>query len=292
MTDESCGPDRSDPRSALDAVTRRDNAHGETLREDMLRMRRLLQRRRALGLVGTAAGAAFALGAGLLSPREAFAGGACVPDPAETAGPFPADGTNPSQGITNDILTESGVVRRDIRRSFLTSDTLAEGVQVVLKLNVANASDGCVGASGLAIYVWQCDRDGQYSLYGAPDESYLRGVSVTSLAGRVSFRTIFPACYGRWPHIHIEVFSSLAEATNGRNAILTTQLAMPAKLSREIYRKAPGYGASVFNLERTSLESDLVFGTCTKKQRQLMTPTFLGDIHGGFVAEVDLNVTI
>ena len=292
MTNDICEPAGSDRRPAVDAAPRLEPAHGESLREDLLRMRLLLQRRRALGLVGTAAGAAFALGAGLLSPREAFAGGACLPDPPETAGPFPADGTNQSQGVTSDILTEPGVVRRDIRRSFLTTDTLARGVQVMLKLNVTNASDGCVGASGLAIYTWQCDRDGQYSLYGAPDESYLRGVYVTSPSGRVSFRTIFPACYGRWPHMHIEVYASLSQATNGANALLTTQLAMPAKLSKEIYKKAHGYAASAYNFERTSLESDIVFGTCTKKQLRLMTPTFTGDIHSGFVADVDLNVPI
>jgi protocatechuate 3,4-dioxygenase beta subunit len=287
MTDETFEPAGVERRPAVGVVPLQETLHGDSLREDLLRMRRLLDRRRALALVGTAA-----LGAGLLGPRRAFAGGACMPDPPEIAGPFPADGTNLSQGVTNDILTEPGIVRRDIRRSFLTSDTLAHGVQVLLKMNVTNASDGCVGASGLAIYLWQCDRDGQYSLYGAPDESYLRGVSVTRLSGRVSFRTIFPACYGRWPHLHVEVYASLAEATNGRNAILTTQLAMPARLSREIYKKAPGYTTSAFNLERTSLASDLVFGTCTKKQLGLMTPTFSGDIHDGFVATVDLNVAI
>jgi protocatechuate 3,4-dioxygenase beta subunit len=292
MTDAPSEPVRSTSAFAARAAPRPEPPHGENLREDMLRMRRLMDRRRALGLVGTAAGAAFALGAGLLSPREAAAHGACLPDPAEIPGPYPADGTNQSQGVTNDILTEPGIVRRDIRRSFLTNHTMAHGVQVTLKLNVTNANDGCVGASGLAIYLWQCDRDGQYSLYGAPDESYLRGVYVTSPSGRVSFRTIFPACYGRWPHMHIEVYSSLSQATNGNNAVLTTQLAMPAKLSGEIYKKAPGYATSVYNFERTSLQSDIVFGTCTKKQLQLMTPTFSGDIHDGYVAQADLDVRL
>ena len=52
----------------------------------------------------------------------------CIADPAETAGPYPADGTNTASGATSNVLAASGIVRSDIRSSFISSTTTAEGV--------------------------------------------------------------------------------------------------------------------------------------------------------------------
>ena len=64
---------------------------------------------------------------------------------------------------------------------------------------------------GVAVYLWHCNRDGQYSLYpqGVSEKNYLRGVQATNAAGTATYTSIFPAAYeGRWPHIHFEVYSS------------------------------------------------------------------------------------
>ena len=42
--------------------------------------------------------------------------------PEETAGPFPGDGSNGP-----DVLSESGVVRSDVRSSFATGSATAQG---------------------------------------------------------------------------------------------------------------------------------------------------------------------
>jgi protocatechuate 3,4-dioxygenase beta subunit len=115
--------------------------------------------------------------------------------------------------------------------------------------------------TGAAVYVWHCDRDGRYSLYspGATSENYLRGVQLADAGGAVSFTTIFPACYpGRWPHIHFEVYPSVADATGGATALATSQLAIPEDACNQVYA-ADGYAESVTNLARLTLESDQVF---------------------------------
>lgn len=59
-------------------------------------------------------------------------------------------------------------------------------------------------AKGAGVYLWHCDRDGNYSLYSqaAANENYLRGAQEADAGGTVTFQSIFPACYsGRWPHI-------------------------------------------------------------------------------------------
>ena len=77
--------------------------------------------------------------------------------------------------------------------------------------------------------------------------------------GQVTFTTIFPGCYsGRWPHIHFEMYSSLAAATNGSAKVAVSQLALPKATCDQVYAVS-GYEASVTNLSGTSLASDNVF---------------------------------
>ena len=195
-----------------------DDDHDGGLGRDLRLFRDgLIARRRALSLIGMAAGSvAIAGGSSLLFPRAAHAAGTCVADAPEIAGPFPADGTNHASGETSDVLTKSGVVRRDVRRSFLTTATKAKGVKIHLKLKLVNTNAQCAPLAGYAVYFWHCDRDGLYSLYTIPQESYLRGVQVSDENGELDFVTVFPGCYpGRWPHLHLENFTSLAEATTG-----------------------------------------------------------------------------
>ena len=53
------------------------------------------------------------------------------------------------------------------------------------------------------------------------NENYLRGVQESDVDGVLRFETIFPGCYpGRWPHIHFEVYPSLADATSVSNVRL------------------------------------------------------------------------
>lgn len=222
--------------------------------------------------------------------------GSCIADPAETAGPYPADGTNSSSGTTSNVLTASGIVRSDIRPSFLTSTTVAQGVPLALTLTLTlvNAANGCTPLSGYAVYLWHCDRDGHYSLYsGAATESYLRGVQVTDADGQVTFTTIFPACYdGRWPHMHFEVFASTAAASSGRAALLTSQLAMPGDVCTAVFNGATGYSTSVTHFARVSLSSDNVFGDNTTAQIAQQTPSVSGSVAGGYTATNTIGISV
>jgi protocatechuate 3,4-dioxygenase beta subunit len=80
--------------------------------------------------------------------------------PAETAGPFPADGSNGPN-----VLGEDGVVRSDIRTSFGVLSGWAEGVQTTIELTLLDIADNCAKGEGMAVYLWHCDRAGSYSMY-------------------------------------------------------------------------------------------------------------------------------
>jgi protocatechuate 3,4-dioxygenase beta subunit len=195
--------------------------------------------------------------------------------PEETGGPFPGDGSNGAN-----VLNQSGVVRRDITSSFGSSTTKAEGVPLDITMTINDFANNKSPLAGGAVYVWHCDRQGRYSLYsqGVTDENYLRGVQEIDDRGQVRFTTIFPACYlGRWPHIHFEVYPSLAKATNGANKIATSQMALPDATCQAVYATS-GYEQSRSNLSRVSLETDNVF----RNGYDLQLPTVTGDPSSGY----------
>lgn len=177
--------------------------------------------------------------------------------PEETAGPFPGDGSNGP-----DVLSESGVVRSDITSSFGSASGVAEGVPLTLRFRVYDLTgDDVAILAGAAVYAWHCDRGGSYSMYDgdAASENYLRGVQESDADGWVEFTTIFPGCYsGRWPHVHFEVYESLDAATTVSNKLRTSQLAFPQDVCEEVYA-TEGYESSVANLASVSLDSDGIF---------------------------------
>src|SRR5262245_40098610 len=153
--------------------------------------------------------------------------------PGETAGPYPGDGSNGP-----DVLEQSGIVRSDIRSSFGSSRGTAEGVPMTLELTIQDLANGGAPFAGTAVYVWHCDREGRYSMYsnGVTDQNYLRGVQIADAQGKVTFTSIYPACYsGRWPHIHFEVYPDQAGITDSTKAIATSQVALPEKINKIVY---------------------------------------------------------
>lgn len=211
----------------------------------------------------------------------------CVSEiPQETAGPYPADGSNASNQSLN-VLTKSGIVRSDIRTS-LGTGTTAAGIPLQMVLTLVNINAGCAPLSGYALYAWHCDREGRYSMYssGVTEQDYLRGVQATESTGSVTFTSIFPACYsGRWPHVHFEIYRSLASATSGSNAILTSQLAFPKDVCDTVYATT-GYESSVRNLSQLSLQTDNVFRDGYATQLASVT----GDVNSGYIAHLTIGV--
>ena len=212
----------------------------------------------------------------------------CAPIPEETAGPYPADGSNAnSNGLAN-ALSLSGIVRSDIRSSIAGASGVAAGIPLTITLQLVNTANSCANLAGYAVYLWHCTRDGLYSLYssGVTGENYLRGVQVSDSGGKLSFLTIFPGCYaGRMPHIHFEVYPSLSVATGAGNKIKTSQIALPTATCQEVYATS-GYGNSATNLAGISFASDNVFSDCTS----LQLATVSGNTTTGYSASLVVGI--
>ena len=282
--------------------------HGNEIDEDhrglVYDIRTLVDRPRALGLFGgigvTALLAACAgpetastASASATSTPSASASATATPTaeasgpvtevPDETGGPYPGDGSN---GVN--VLGDSGIVRGDIRSSFGSSTTVAEGVPLTIALTVRDAATGSA-LVGAGVYLWHCDRDGNYSLYssGVENENYLRGVQETDSTGTVRFTSIYPACYsGRWPHIHFEVYSDVATAVASGPIVKTSQIALPPEANDLVYATS-GYEQSVRNVSQVSLASDNVFGDDGGIHQ---IATMAGSVASGYTAALTIGV--
>ena len=261
----------------------------------------LIGRRRALGIFGGVALTSLLAACGAqptdATTEAATSGAAPSPSasataeasdpmdevPDETGGPYPADGSN---GVN--VLDDSGIVRSDIRSSFGSSSTVAEGVPLTIALTVRDAATGAALA-GRGVYLWHCDREGLYSLYsrGAEDENYLRGAAETDAGGTVRFTSIYPACYsGRWPHIHFEVYEDLATAVASGPIVKTSQIALPAETNDLVYATS-GYEQSVRNAAQVSLASDNVFRDDGAIHQ---IATMSGSVAAGYTASLTIGV--
>ena len=297
--------------------------HDRGLAYDLTTMSsQLIARRRALSWLATAGGAAVLAGCGgggsgssatttataattaatttaattttaTATTTTTTAATTCTTDPQATAGPYPADGTNSSEGSTSDILTISGIVRSNLRQSFISGTDTAPGADMTITVTLVDSSNSCAVLEGYAIYMWHCDANGDYSLYNAPTESYLRGVQVTDSNGQVTFLDVFPACYsGRYPHIHFEVFKDLAAATVGTNAVQTSQFPMPSDVASALYSSDSTYSASVANFKDVTLTTDNVFSAFTSAQLTAATPTITGSASAGYTATATIAIAV
>ena len=253
-------------------------------------IRTLISRRGVLGFLGLGAGAVV-LAACAADDSDSSTSGSTgattttstgeIPD--ETAGPYPADGSN---GV--DVLELSGIVRSDIRSS-IDGGLTAEGVPMTFTLTILDMPNNNAPYAGVAVYVWHCDAAGGYSMYseGIENETYLRGVQVADSDGKVTFTSIIPACYtGRWPHIHFEVYPDVDSITDATNAIATSQAAMPEEVSTAVF-VLDGYEGSTENMAQVTLANDNVFGD-DGGELQLATAT--GDVTNGYVVTLDVPV--
>lgn len=213
---------------------------------------------------------------------------ACQVVPEETAGPYPADGSNASNNNYN-VLALSGIVRSDIRTN-VGGTAQVGGAPLTLTITLTNKKTSCAPLAGYAVYLWHCTREGTYSVYTTQSlsDNHLRGVQETDANGTVSFTTVVPGCYaGRMPHMHLEIYPSLSNAKSAGSKVKTTQLAFPTETLRAIYNSAAGYSQSVANLNAISFATDNVFSDGTS----LEMVNFSGDATSGYSANIAIAIS-
>jgi hypothetical protein len=87
------------------------------------------------------------------------------------------------------------------------------------------------------------------------------------------------------PHVHFEVYASLAKASSASNRIKTSQFAFPLATCNEVYATS-GYSASVRNLAQISFATDNIFSD----GYSLQLATVTGNVTDGYVATLTVAV--
>lgn len=197
--------------------------------------------------------------------------GNCTLIPTETEGPFPL----------LSVLKDSAMVRRDIREG-------KTGVPLRLVMNLQDVRGSCAPIPNAAVYIWHCDKDGEYSGYNAgPNgnhrgETFLRGLQVSDANGQVSFTTIYPGWYpGRITHIHFQIYLN---DDLRRAATVTSQLVFPDAMTNAVYRNpiyTRGQNASV-----KSIRADAVFSDGADYQIAAVS----GDANNGVTATLNVGI--
>lgn len=267
----------------------------------------ILDRRKTLSLIGGVGAVSVLGGCDFVGPlfggpppgrnSEVVGTGAggeqCVGLPPETAGPFPADGSNRAHGTLANVLADSGVVRTDMRGNIGgDASSATPGVKFDLTIRLVDVGSNCSPLSSYAIYLWHCDAQGRYSLYDVKGTTHLRAVQVSDDRGEVTFTTIVPGCYaGRCPHFHFEVYRNLGEAASYKNRLLTSQLAVPDAVCREVYEADQAYQVSLQNLEHTpSLKNDMIFADNSAAQIAAQTIQMSGSPVKGYSGGVTVGL--
>jgi uncharacterized protein (TIGR03437 family) len=155
-------------------------------------MNRMLNRRRALALLGGAGAVSLA---GRMGEEQADAASTCTPlAGAQTEGPYWVD----------ELLNRSDI------RIDPSDGSMRPGTLLALTINLQEVSGAACGPlAGARVDIWHCDAAGTYSDEAANNsvgKKFLRGYQVSDDSGTVKFTTIYPGWYSaRTVHIHVRI---------------------------------------------------------------------------------------
>ena len=142
-------------------------------------------------------------------------------------------------------------------------------------------------ARGAAVYIWQCDRLGRYSLYSRASRARTTCAVCRRPTpnGRVTFTSIFPAATRAAGRTSTSRCIPSLRRDSVSNKVATSQIALPKAACDAVYATA-GYEASVTNLGRVSLATDNVFSDGSA----LELATITGSVGGGLTAALTVAI--
>jgi len=191
--------------------------------------------------------------------------------PSETDGPYPLYA----------VLTNSAMIRSSIAET-------KTGVPLTLELTLVKANGACAVIPNAYVYVWHCDKDGEYSGYSSSQngshagETFCRGIQLSDSSGKVTFTSIFPGWYsGRITHVHFQVYLTSLSST----VSATSQLGFPQVITQAVYNSSL-YSAHGQNTSVTSFAADNIFSDGTAYQIATVT----GSVAAGYTAKLVVGV--
>lgn len=218
---------------------------------------RLLSRREALILFGTASAAAIStlsmmrnavdqVNAVTPSADVTVSGNVTTPD---TRTPIPTPSAVPDCVVVPELTEGPYFVDEMLERQDIRADSSGEivkaGMQLNLVFRVSDVSGGkCEPLSGAQVDIWHCDAEGRYSGvidrmvgFDTSDQDWLRGYQITDENGLAAFTTIYPGWYpGRAVHIHFKIRT---DPQDERGYQFTSQVFFPENVTDAVHTQPP-----------------------------------------------------
>jgi protocatechuate 3,4-dioxygenase beta subunit len=117
------------------------------------------------------------------------------------------------------------------------SETITAGVPFQVTFNLRELSKACKFLTDYAIYLWNCDQDGDYMLYGARENDSYLSAELQSSSDLPAFRRIAAACYaGRYPNMHIDIYDARHHPSAAADASLLTRMPLPRGVCAAIHQ--------------------------------------------------------
>jgi protocatechuate 3,4-dioxygenase beta subunit len=207
----------------------------------------------------------------------------CVVVPALTEGPY---------------FVDEMLERQDIRADS-SGEIVKQGVLLKLMFRVSDVTGGkCGPLPGAQVDVWHCDAEGRYSGvvdrivgFDTSEQDWLRGYQITDENGLVEFVTICPGWYpGRAGHIHFKIRTD-PRAERGHE--FTSQVFFPEEVT-DIVHTLPPYDAKGYR--NVLNEQDGIFrgsdGLLTLKVAEIGEKEEEGTGEPGYAALFDIGLDL
>jgi hypothetical protein len=151
------------------------------------------------------------------------------------------------QRLARRWIQEGGVViaaasaRAGERSTFDFAETIASGATLQVTFNLREVSKACKFLSDYAVYLWNCDHEGEFVLCGIA-ENGTYGFDTPFDAGSARpYRRVPATCYaGRFPKLRLDIYDAKICRPTVSRAALMTRMLLPRGLCAAVYQNLPG----------------------------------------------------
>ena len=153
------------------------------------------------------------------------------------------------------VVIASGNARIGGRCTFDLVETVSSGATLQITINLREVSKACKFLSDYAVYLWNCDQDGEFVLCGMPEHGSALDAPFDARSAR-PYRRVPPTCYaGCFPKLRLDIYEAAAYRATVPRASIVTRMLLPRGLCAAVYQNPPSDVAERANGPLASVRS-------------------------------------
>lgn len=137
------------------------------------------------------------------------------------------------------VVIATGSEQVGSRTTFEFVETVASGATLQVTFNLREVSKACRFLSDYAVYLWDCQREGEYLLCGLGEiDAY--AFSPPGQSNPRPYRSVAAACYaGRFPRVRLDVYDARSSKPAAPRGESVTRMLLPRGLCAAIFQNPP-----------------------------------------------------